>query len=48
MNISYMELSKAMSAITQLVGNALIVVGFAGLVIVGRAIYKAYAPQNWK
>ena len=40
------QIYNAMSSYTEIVGNIMIVCGFAGLVIIGRAIYKAYAPKE--
>ena len=40
------QIYNAMSAFTEAVGNIMIVGSFAGLVILGRAIYKAYAPTE--
>lgn len=40
------QIYSAMSAYTEIVGNIMIVCGFAGLVIIGRAIYKAYVPTE--
>ena len=40
------QIYNAMSAFTEAVGNTMIVCGFAGLVILGMAIYKAYAPKE--
>lgn len=40
------QIYNAMSAYTEIVGNIMIVCGFAGLVILGRAIFKAYMPEE--
>ena len=40
------QIYNAMSAFTETVGNIMIVCGFAGLMILGRAIYKAYVPTE--
>lgn len=40
------QIYSAMSAYTEIVGNIMIVCGFAGLVILGRAIYKTYFPEG--
>ena len=40
------QIYNAMSSFTETVGNTMIVCGFAGLVILGRAIYKAYVPTE--
>ena len=37
---------NAMSEFTEIVGNILIVGSIAALAIIGRAIYKAYAPEE--
>ena len=46
--MSIMEIYNAMSAFTEIVGNILIVGSSAALVILGRAIYKAYVPEEWQ
>jgi len=46
--MSISEIYNTMSAFTRVVGNGLIVGGIAGLVLLGRAIYKAYAPEEWR
>jgi len=40
------QIYNAMSAFTETVGNIMIVCGFAGLVVLGRAIFKAYMPEE--
>ena len=40
------QIYSAMSAYTEIVGNIMIVCGFAGLVILGKAIFKAYVPTE--
>lgn len=46
--MSIAEIFNTMSTLTRVVGNALLVGGTAGLVALGRAIYKAYAPEEWR
>ena len=40
------QIYNTMSKFTEIVGNLMIVGSFAGLVILGRAIYKAYVPTE--
>ena len=44
--MSIQEIYQVMSDATEIVGNILIVGSFVGLVILGRAIYKAYLPKG--
>ena len=46
--MSISEIYNTMSAFTRVIGNVLIVGSAAGLVVLGRAIYKAYAPEEWR
>ena len=40
------QIYDAMSRFTELIGNILIVGSVAGLVVLGRAIFKAYMPEE--
>ena len=41
-----MQIYNAMSRFTEVIGNILIVGSMAGLVVLGRAIFKAYIPEE--
>lgn len=40
------QIYNAMSAYTEIVGNIMIVGSMAGLVVLGKAIFKAYMPEE--
>ncbi len=44
--MDYITISRIMSGITEVIGNIFIVGGVAGLVVLGRAIYKTYWPEG--
>jgi len=44
--MSITEIYKAMSVYTQAIGNIMIVGGFAGMVVLGKAIFEAYMPKE--
>lgn len=41
-----MQIYNAMSRFTEVIGNILIVGSMIGLVVLGRAIFKAYMPEE--